>query len=191
MPPASNMSDDLTAEVAPEKPKSQLARIARRILIVFGTFLVGMTLLALWGIRVQANYEKTAVPYLREQIPIITTWEADKFLALFDSRIRDEMDPDRFEKVMSYYANLGELEWLGEPEFRNITAYAGTDGGAMKRVTYAIPARFEAGEARFDITLVDHKGEFSIYHFNINSEVFKGLVQLEDTGDVESDDDVE
>ena len=167
-----------TEEIA--KTYRVLARISRRVLGTAVACLVGLSLLAVWVQQAQVDYEETAVPYLNEHLPVIASWDADSTWGLIDDDVRSDLDRGEFEKAIGYLGQLGRLEWLGDPEFQHVMAYAGFSSGAMKRLNYVIPARFEEGDARIAITLVDRRGEFNVYHFNVDSMAFADRLYTDD-----------
>ena len=67
---------------------------------------------------------------------------------------------------------LGALESLDKPQFRQVTSSATIQTGTRKLVVYQISAAFENGDATIHVTLTDRDGEFSIYHFKVDSMAF-------------------
>ncbi len=159
-----------------EKP-SAVKKVAKGCLYVFAVFILGVIALVIWVLGEQSEYESTAVPYIEKLIPKIATWDPNVVWDHYDQEVKSSISKEDNEKVVRFMSKLGELESTDTPEFQMVSTSASTSSGARKLVTYKIAARFESGDASIELTLVDRDGEFSVYHFKINSMVF-----VEDNG---------
>ena len=158
-----------------KKNKEELGlarRIVKWILLVVLLFILLIALIGFWAWKVESDYETTAVPYLESVVPEITTWDPDVAWKYYDDEVRDTISREDNAKIVRYMSMLGALETLSRPQFRQVTSSATLKTGAKKVVIYEIPAVFENGAATIDVTLVDRDGDFSIYHFKINSMAF-------------------
>lgn len=136
--------------------------------------LLGIVLFAglgVWGLKAQSDYTATAEPYLKEVIPQIATWQSDVALSHMDDDIRRSMNRSDFDAVMVELSQLGNLQWLGNPQFLRVEAKASTSTGPKKLVYYEIPATFDNGKATIRVTLIDRSGDLRIYGFYFNSKV--------------------
>lgn len=154
-------------------------RILKRILLAIVLIILFFVLMGLWTWKEQSDYESTAVPYLESVIPEITTWDPDIAWKHFDQDVRETISEEDSAKILKYLSKLGSLESLDRPQFREVTSSATLGEGARKRVLYQIPAVFQKGDATIYVTLTDRDGEFSIYHFKVDSMAFAETASLE------------
>lgn len=147
-------------------------RILKRVLLVVLLIILFFALIGLWAWKEQSDYESTAVPYLNSVVPEIATWNPDIAWKYYADEIRDTISQADSDKIIGYLSLLGTLESLDHPQFRQVTSSATLNSGTRKLVTYRIPAVFENGDATINVTLLDRDGEFSIYHFKVESMAF-------------------
>jgi len=145
----------------------------KRILKWIGIFLAGLIILILLaGIFAgykSAQYEETAVPYLKEVVPIISQWDAESSRVYFSPAALKEVSEEDYQKLFSFLSRMGGLLALGDPVFHNVSSGATLREGANTIVTYTITAEYEYGDALITIRLVEKGDSFEIYHFNLNS----------------------
>lgn len=171
-----------------EKGTAGLAkRILKRVLLVILLIILFFALIGLWTWKEQSDYESTAVPYLNSVVPEIATWNPDIAWKYFADEVRDTISRDDNAKIIGYLSLLGTLESLDHPQFRQVTSSATLKTGTRKLVVYQIPAVFENGDATINVTLLDRDGEFSIYHFNVNSMAFIEAADQEQASTVKQD----
>jgi len=140
------------------------------VLIVVGIF-IGATVLssAFKGYRM-AQYEKTAVPYIKMVVPQMSKWDVDLYRSyLWEKARRPEYD-ESFRKTVSRYSKIGALRGMEEPEF---LSYDGGSAarGSLKIITYSVKANYEKGDALITIKLLDMDSGFRVFHFNLESPV--------------------
>ena len=174
-------------ETSKERP-GLAKRILKRIVLVVLLIILFFALIGLWAWKEQSDYESTAVPYLESVIPEIVTWNPDVIWDYYDDEVRSVVSQEDSAKVIRYLSQLGTLDSLSRPQFRQVTSSATLKTGTKKLVVYQVPAVFENGDATIGVTLVDRDGEFSIYHFKVNSMAFLEASE-ETTSDISSQED--
>ena len=146
----------------------------KKILKFFGIFLLGLillfTLVAVYTGYKQSQYKESAVPYIKEVIPAISEWNAEKAKQFFVPSTFDNVSEEEFEKLFCWFSKLGRLQSIEEPEFNQVYSGATVQEGANTIVTYTVLAHYENGDAQIIIRLLDLGDSFEVYHFNINSK---------------------
>jgi len=116
-----------------------------------------------------SEYSETAVPYINEKIPELSTWDpevAKKYLA---PGILAETKDEDLEKLMRWFSKLGALQSIEEPQFINVSSNATVANGQQTIATYTIMAHYENGDAAITMRLLEVEGGFKIYQFHLNS----------------------
>ncbi len=145
----------------------------KKILKGFGIFILVMVVLvvlvaAYTGYK-QSEYSETAVPYIRNVIPKISTWDPQKAKIFFVPGTFDNVSDEDFEKLFKWFSKLGQLKSIEDPQFLSVNSSATTSEGANTIVTYSIEAHYENGDATITIKLLDLNESFEVYSFNVNS----------------------
>ncbi|MBU1311478.1 MAG: hypothetical protein KKE30_18305 [Gammaproteobacteria bacterium] len=140
------------------------------VLVVIG-ILIGTSVLsgASKGYR-SAQYEKTAIPYIKTVVPQMSKWDLELYKSfLWEKARRSEYD-ESFKKIVSRYSKIGALRNIEEPQF---VSYDGGSNarGSLKIVTYSVQAHYENGEALITIKLLDVDSGFQVFHFNLESPI--------------------
>lgn len=77
---------------------------------------------------------------------------------------------DNFVRIIKALSKIGSLQEVGEPNFEEI--YAGDTPAGEKQtiVSYTVKVRYDTGDAKITLGLLDQGGEFKVYRFNVESE---------------------
>jgi hypothetical protein len=122
--------------------------------------------------RYQASeYTDTAVPYIRQIIPIVSKWEPAAIRELMVPEVSADISEDKFAQTMVWFSKLGALQSMEEPEFQEVDTGGKTVIGMQTIVEYEVDAKYENGDALLNIKLLDRNGSFELYSFNLSSEV--------------------
>ncbi len=132
------------------------------IVVLFGAILALTT-------YKQAQYSKTAVPYIERVVPILSEWDAPSARSLFAAQALEEVSEEDLEKLLDFLSKLGDLLSMDDPKFLQVSAGASVGEGTSTIVTYTIDAQYEYGPALITIRLLDLGDRFEIYYFNVNS----------------------
>lgn len=131
---------------------------------------IGFVCIAAYTGYQEGEYKDTAVPYIKEAIPKLSTWDAEVAKPYFAPFILAAGEDSDLQKLFDWLAKLGELKAMQAPQFEDI--YTGTSElyeGSKTIVSYSVDAFYEHGEAKIAIRLVDLGDSFQVYHFNVQS----------------------
>ncbi len=118
-----------------------------------------------------SEYSDTAVPYIKQVIPIVSEWEPAAIRELMVPEVSAEISEDKFAQTMVWFAKLGALKSIEEPEFQEVDTGGKTVIGMQTIVEYEVDAKYENGEALLNIKLLERNGSFELYSFNLSSEI--------------------
>jgi hypothetical protein len=142
-------------------------------------------LIALWVVSISAavggleiyrsyqgsEFDKTAIPYIRQVIPEISKWDPETARALMNPDISATIPDEKFSRAMRFFSKLGALQGIDEPEFEEAHVDQETDIGKQTIVEYKVGAQYENDEAVIFLQLVEKGDSFEIYRFNFSSEL--------------------
>ena len=142
-------------------------------------------LIALWVVSIAAavggleiyrsyqgsEFDKTAIPYIRQVIPEISKWDPETARALMNPDISATIPDEKFSRAMRFFSKLGALQSIDEPEFEEAHVDQETDIGKQTIVEYKVGAQYENDEAMIFLQLVEKGDSFEIYRFNFSSEL--------------------
>ncbi len=118
-----------------------------------------------------SGYSDTAVPYIEQIIPIVSEWDPAAIRELMVPEVSAEISDDKFAQTMVWFAKLGALQSMEEPEFQEVDTGGKTVIGMQTIVEYEVDAKYENGDALLNIKLLERDGSFELYSFNLSSEV--------------------
>jgi len=118
-----------------------------------------------------SEYDKLAIPYIQNVIPVISSWDPVATKALMVPEIAATIPDDKYARAMDFFSQLGALQSLEEPEFTKAHVDQETDIGQQTILEYKVDARYANGAAEIDLKLLERGGSFEIYRFNFSSEV--------------------
>ncbi len=121
-----------------------------------------------------SHYEGTAVPYIRQVLPQISTWNPEMMKEYMVPEVLETVSADNLTNLMKGLAKLGELQSIGEPSFQSKSTGGVVDSTQQPVVTYTVKAQYSTGEATVTISLLDKGESYQVYHFNFQS---RALVQ--------------
>ena len=108
-----------------------------------------------------SEYESTAVPFIYEVIPKISSWNIDVFKKYSTAESNAASSDEDLSKLLRWFTKLGKLENVGQPVLKSIM-----NGN---KLTYIVPVKYETGDATITLQLHDTDGEFLIHFFNLDS----------------------
>jgi hypothetical protein len=120
-----------------------------------------------------AQYEATAVPYVKMVIPELSKWDPEIIKGYMTAQSLEGTSEEKLVGIVTYLSKLGNLERMEEPEFSQVDVVRTNDYKEKKIITYKVDAQYENGEAVISIGLLDQGGSFRVHNFNFNSEVLK------------------
>jgi len=132
------------------------------IIILFGS-------VGIYTYMKSSEYSETAVPYINEKIPELSTWDHEVAKKHLAPGILAETKDEDLEKLMRWFSKLGALQSIEEPQFINVSSSATIANGQQTIATYTIIAHYENGDAAITMGLLEVEDGFKIYQFHLNS----------------------
>lgn len=120
----------------------------------------------------EAKYDDIAVPYLKNAIEQISTWDSEKAKLFLSEEALKEINENDLQKMFKWFSKLGKLISYEEPVFNKIMSGASIKEGSYRMIFYTVKAKYEKGDAILSIQLLDKDNDLKIYNFYINSEAF-------------------
>ena len=117
----------------------------------------------------EAQYITTAVPYVKQAIPELSKWEPAVASKYMSEKFMQKTSKENFANIINALSRIGALQEMDEPIFEEIYSGGTPDGKQQTIITYSIKARYETGDAKITLGLLDKAGEFSVYRFNVES----------------------
>ena len=140
------------------------------IIYVLCVFICAFSGLYIYMYVQSSHYEKTAVPYINEVLPKISTWNPALAKEYMAPEVLSRISPAELESLMLSLSKIGELKSVGEPEFKKKSSGEDMTSEQQPVVTYTLDAQYTSGEAKVTISLLDKGDTFSVYHFNFQTE---------------------
>ncbi len=122
--------------------------------------------------KMQASpYEQTAVPYIKEVLPLISTWQPELLDDYMATEVLERVLPSARINLMETLSRIGELEKIDKVQFKYKSAANELPDVTRPVVTYQLDTLYSSGEVKVTISLLDKgDGAFSVYRFNFQSE---------------------
>lgn len=149
--------------------KFMIKKIFKWIGIILAVIILLAILIAVFIGYNAAKYEKTAVPYINEAMPALSTWDPQEFKEYLHPLVSAEITDAEFEKMTKWFAKLGSLVKFDEPQFQSVSKNATTELGGHTIIHYQFNSEYQNGTALITIQLIEKDDQLSIYNFNLNS----------------------
>jgi hypothetical protein len=117
-----------------------------------------------------SEYDVSAVPYLKVIIPEISKWDPATTKSLMATDVATDISEEKFAQAMIWFAKLGSLQSIDDPNFVDVHVGNQTDVGVETIVEYNVDAHYTNGDAIINLKLLVRNGSFEIYNFNFSSE---------------------
>lgn len=148
----------------------------KKIFKVIGSFFLVLLILIIamfgWSFYSYMKYDEMAIPFINENLPLIATWDYEKYSHLFTAEAREILETEKGRKILSKFSELGALKSYDDPVYLKSESGVFAGRGAYEVFYYSIPATFEAGKANITLLLTTENDKILIYRLNIDSEVF-------------------
>ena len=113
----------------------------------------------------ESQYLTTAVPYVKMVIPELSKWDPVVARKYMSAEFMQKTSAENFSRIIKALSKVGVLQEVGEPNFEEIYA-----GESQTIVSYTVKVRYDTGDAKITLGLLDQEGEFKVYRFNVESE---------------------
>ncbi len=139
------------------------------IYIVF-VIVTGITTYFTYGYVQSSKYADTAIPYLQEVLPQISTWDADGAKQYMVPEILQTITPDNLKNLMAALSVIGNLESIGEASFKNKVSGDEIQFIDSVVITYDVDAKYSSGDAVVTIRLLVRNDSYEVYNFNFKTQ---------------------
>lgn len=145
--------------------------------IVGGLFL--LLILVVAGFIGYATYQgrgldASSKAYVEANVPpIISTWSKDELLKRSSPQLLKIIHekPEQFDQLFQKLSKLGTMQSFSDIKGNSNVSYT-TENGKVITASYIANAKFENGEGRISIRLIQLSGQWQLLLFNINSPLF-------------------
>ncbi|MDX2480774.1 MAG: hypothetical protein QNK24_10620 [Desulfuromusa sp.] len=140
------------------------------IIYVILVFVIGFSAFFIYGSMQSSQYDGTAVPYIRETLPKISTWDPEIVKQLMAPEALETVSAENLTNILAALAAIGELQNIGEATFKNKSTGGNAQSAKDPVITYEVEAQYSTGDAVITMSLVDRGESYEIYHFNFKSK---------------------
>jgi hypothetical protein len=148
----------------------------KKFLKIIGSFFLVLVALligtGIWFGISSSKYTEVAKPYLEKNMPIVASWDFEKFKPLLTPNALKEFENERGQKIYKVFSKLGKLQSFEEPNFLNAKTGATVGDGAFDTVRFSMLGHFETGDAVFTVTLAEIDESYFIQYIGVDSDVF-------------------
>ena len=138
-----------------------LNAIVAVLLIIFGA-------LYFYTAEQEKKYQNTAVLWLKDNVPFITTWDPDQTWTRLAPEAKELVSQSQLNTIIKDYRLMGRLKSMEEPVFSKL-ASAFSALSWDKKINYSAQMHFSNADALLTITLVKRDGQFKIYNLNLSN----------------------
>ncbi len=154
-------------------PQPESRKSLKRFFTMIGVWLVVMASLII-GFHLHerskaAEYDDTAIPYLKRVVPEISRWDLETTRAFMAAEALKNIPDEQYAKIITLFSRMGVLQSFEEPEFEK-TYTANLPNGPETIISYEVEAKYANGDAHLDFKLIEDSGSYQIYLFNLSSK---------------------
>ena len=140
------------------------------IIYAIFVFVAGFSAYFGYGAYQSSQYDSTAVPYIQEVLPKISTWDPEVVKQCMAPEVLQNITDENLRDIMGALAQIGELQSIGEMKFKKKATGGVGDLVQQPVITYTVNAQYSSGETIVTIALLDKGGIYEVYHFNFESD---------------------
>ncbi len=139
------------------------------IIYIIFVFVIGFSAYFGYGIYLKSQYNGTAIPYIQEVLPKISTWDADIVRPYVAPEILQTLTEENFNNLMGALSKIGTLQHIEKIDFKGKTGVQKGQLGQHAVITYEVAAKYSSGDAIVTISLFDRNGSYEIAQFNFQT----------------------
>lgn len=112
--------------------------------------------------------------YVEANIPaIVSTWSKEELLTRSSPQLLKAInkEPEQFDQLFQKLSKLGAIQSFGDAKGDSNVSYT-TQNGKVITAFYIVKSKFENGEARISIRLIQVSGQWQILLFHVDSDLF-------------------
>jgi hypothetical protein len=140
------------------------------IIYVILVFVVGFSAFFIYRSMQSSQYDGTAIPYIRETLPKLSTWDPEIVKPLLAAEVLETVSAENLANILAALAEMGELKSIGEATFKNKSTGNNALSATGPVITYEVEAQYSTGDAVITISLIDRGGAYEVSHFNFKSK---------------------
>lgn len=141
------------------------------IIYVVCVIICAFSALFIYKYRLTAQYEKSAVPYIEQVLPVISTWDPALAKDYIAPEVLERVSAEALAELMHSLSQIGDLQRIDKIAFKNKTSGENLTRDELPLVTYDLVTHYSSGEVGVTISLLDKGTGFDVYRFNFRSEV--------------------
>jgi len=144
--------------------------VKKFLIYVLLVFVCGISAFFIYKHRQSGAYEETAVPYLNQVLPQISTWNPELLNDYMAPEVVERIPQQRLVALMDGLSRLGTLEQVERIKFKNKASGKLVTADESPVITYEIEAQYSSGPAEITISVLDQGTSFAVYHFKFYSQ---------------------
>jgi hypothetical protein len=144
----------------------------KKILKIIGVLFLILVAIVSYTSYKYHEYDKTAIPYIKDIIPIFSTWDAEKTKKYWSKTALNATTEEDYIKLFKMYRKLGTLKSIENPQSTNIFSGTKKIDGVNTIITYFVLAHYQNGDAEITLRLLPENEKYKLLSFNINSKAF-------------------
>ncbi len=140
------------------------------IIYVVFVLVVGLSAFFYYGSVQSSRYDGTAIPYIQEVLPEISTWDPEIVKQYLSPEVLKTVSAENLKNILGELTKIGDLQNIGEMKFKKKSTGGEGDMAQQLVITYTVNAQYSTGETTVTISLLDKGGSYEVHHFNFESE---------------------
>ena len=149
-----------------------MSPILKRGSIFIALMAAGLAMYMSWYNIKAERFNETAIPYLEQALPKLTSWQYSELDMLLSPTARAVFASDKVRAAYEGYSRLGPLQSMSRPEFMGNRSETIDELGDVELIAYQVPLEFETGPAVIKLNLAGDGQRYYIHHFGIHSQIF-------------------
>jgi hypothetical protein len=142
---------------------------------VFLVFVVAVAGLVAYIVYQGRGLDESSKAYVQANVPlIVSTWSKDELLRRSSPQLLKVVGekPEQLDQLFQKFSKLGSMRSFGDVKGDSNVAYT-TQNGKITTASYLASAKFENGDARISVRLVQSPaGEWQFLLFYVDSPLF-------------------
>lgn len=124
----------------------------------------------------EISVKTTAIPFLNSAMQNIANWHADTLQQHLSTEAQSNISQTQIEQFITQHQPLGKLQSLDNIEFSRLTSVLSVFSSEGK-IGYSARAYFDNGSAIVTVTLIQRRGSYTLYNFNLGNVTFNKNVK--------------
>lgn len=139
------------------------------VIYVLCVFVFGISGFFIYRQVLASRYEATAVPYINQVLPRISTWDPSLMPEYMAPEILEKVSSKQLATLMKGLSSIGELQHIGNAKFKNKSTGRFDEPAELAVITYTVDTQYSTGQSTVTISLLDLGESYRVYHFNFQS----------------------